>query len=113
MKSFKHRVQKLTGSRVTSLSNATANLAIYTTETADQETIYLVRYGDAEQINYGKIVPEEDIYFDIDNLYDVIHQTIKEGYEIYIAEEIQEYFDTIDSDSDFWQELLEELTETV
>lgn len=88
-------------------------MAIYQTETADQEALYLARYGDWEQLNYGKIVPEEDMYKDIDNLYDVILQAIKDGQQIYIDPEIQDYFYMIDPNADFWQELEQEITEEV
>lgn len=105
------QVQKLTGSKITSLSNANANLAIYYTETADQEDLYLMRYGTCDEIAYRPIVPEEEIYRYIDSLYEPIREAIKEGYSIYISEEIQEEFDMIDRDGDYWQELLEELKE--
>ena len=105
------QVQKLTGSKITSLSNEAANLSVYYTETADQEDLYLMRYGTAYEIYNRPMNPEEEVFRYVENLYDPIREAIKEGYQMYVCEEIQEQLDMIDSDGDFWQEILEEIKE--
>jgi predicted peroxiredoxin len=108
MTTFKKQVQQLTGARLQSLSNLNAEAAAYCRETADGHTLYLMRYGNAEQLNANPIVIEDEVYTDAWQLNDLIAQAIREGLAIYVAEEIQEELDIIDSDSDFWQEIFEE-----
>lgn len=111
MTTFKKQVQQLTGATVKSLSNLNTDAAAYCRETADGQTLYLMRYGNAQQLNAAPIVIEDEVFTDAWELNDLITQAIKEGLAIYVSTEIQVELDMFDPDADFWQELLEEVNQ--
>jgi len=103
----KEKVLNETETRLTT-NQREADVFVYTRSTRDGADLYFRRYGAAYEMNSGAIDFEEDCTTELDELLQMIEETILQtGCHIYIGEEIREELqeELQEPNSDFWESL--------